>query len=145
VTGVAAPARSTVGSPETSRVGIWVTRALAVVLGSYALLSCWALFYNVSPIAAASACVFGSAAVGLWLMRAWSRWIVYSISTAVCVWFAWYVSKLVQGGWPYDDVPKSAAAVLPASLLLLSAIAAAAHVRRFFNPRSSVTALVTPP
>ena len=112
-----------------------MTRALAVVLGSYALLSCWALFYNVSPIAVASACVFGSAAVGLWLMRAWSRWIVYSISTAVCVWFAWYVSKLVQGGWPYDDAARYFTAVLPASLLLLCGIAAAVHVKRLFKPR----------
>ena len=117
-----------------------MTRALALVLGAYALLSCWTLLYNVSPIAVATACVFGSAAVGLWRMRPWSRWIVYSISSVVGVWFVWYVSKLVQGGWPYDDRTRSFVAVLPASLLLLCAIAASAHVRRFFKLRRPVSA-----
>lgn len=128
---------SNIGSPQ-SRVSAWMTKALAIVLGSYALFSCWALFYRVSPIAIASACVFGAATVGLWLRRPWSRWIVYSISALLCVWFVWYVSKLVQGGWPYDDGTssdgtRSVMAVLPAALLLLGGIAAAAHVRRVFN------------
>jgi hypothetical protein len=136
VTNVAAPEPSSdIGSPQTSRVSAWMTKALAIVLGSYALFSCWALFYRVSPIAVASACVFGVAAVGLWLMRPWSRWIVYAISAAVCVWFVWYVSKLLQGGWPYDDAAKSFTALLPASLLLLCAIAAAAQVRAVFRTR----------
>ena len=112
-----------------------MTKALAIVLGSYALFSCWALFYNVSPIAVASAGVFGAAAIGLWLMRPWSRWIVYSVSTAVGVWFVWYVSKLLQGGWPYDDAARSLTAVLPASLLLLCGIAAAVHIKRVFSVR----------
>jgi hypothetical protein len=136
----AAPSSTVVASPQTSGFSAWMTRAVALVLGAYALLSCWTLLYNVGPIAVASACVFSSAAVGLWLMRPWSRWIVYSISGAVCVWFIWYVSKLVQGGWPYDDGTRSFVAVFPASLLLLSAIAAAAHVRRFFKPRRPVSA-----
>ena len=129
-----APSSTVVASAQMSRLSAWMTRAVALVLSAYALLSCWALLYNVSPIAVASACVFGSAAVGLWLMRPWSRWIVYSISSAVCVWFVWYVSKLLQGGWPYDDGMRSVITVLPASLLVLCAIAAAAHVRRVFKP-----------
>jgi len=118
-----------------SGVSAWVTRGLALVLGAYALLSCWTLLYNVSPIAVATACVFGAAAVGLWRMRPWSRWIVYAISSVVCVWFVWYVSRLAQGGWPYDDAARSFLTVLPASLLLLCAIAAAAHVRSVLAPR----------
>ena len=131
----AAPASSVVASRQTSRVGVWMTRALALVLGAYALLSCWTLLYKLTPIAVASACVFGSAAVGLWRMRPWSRWIVYAISSAVCAWFVWYVSRLAQGGWPYDDAARSFLTVLPASLLLLCAIAAAAHVRSVLAPR----------
>ena len=131
----AAPSSTVVAPPQMSRLSAWMTRAVALVLGAYALLSCWTLLYNVSPIAVASACVFGSAAVGLWLMRPWSRWIVYAISSAVCAWFVWYVSKLLQGGWPYDDAMSSVITILPASLLILCAIAAAAHVRRVFAPR----------
>lgn len=131
----AAPGSTLVASPQMSRVSAWMTRAVALVLGAYALLSCWTLLYNLSPIAVATACVFGSAAVGLWRMRPWSRWIVYSISSVVCVWFVWYVSKLAQGGWPYDDVTRSFLAVLPASLLLLCGIAAAVHVKRVFKQR----------
>lgn len=131
----AAPGSTVVASPQMSRVSVWMTRAVALVLGAYALLSSWTLLYNVSPVAVATACVFGSAAVGLWLMRPWSRWIVYSISSAVCAWFVWYVSKLAQGGWPYDDATRSFIAVLPASLLLLCGIAAAVHVKRVFKQR----------
>ena len=130
-----APSSTVVASAQMSRLSAWMTRAVALVLGAYALLSCWTLLYNVSPIAVASACVFGSAAVGLWLMRPWSRWIVYAISSAVCAWFVWYVSKLLQGGWPYDDGMRSVITILPASLLVLCAIAAAAHVRQVFTPR----------
>lgn len=130
-----AQSSTAVGSPQTSGVSAWMTRAMALVLGSYALFSCWTLFYNLSAIAVATACVFGAAAVGLWRMRPWSRWIVYSISSVVCVWFVWYVSKLLQGGWPYDDGTRSVIAILPASLLVLGGIAAAAHVRRVFAPR----------
>ena len=131
----AAPASTVVAPPQTSRVGVWMTRALTLVLGAYALLSCWTLLYNVSPIAVATTCVFGSAAVGLWRMRPWSRWIVYAISSVVCVWFVWYVSRLAQGGWPYDDATRSFIAVLPASLLLVCCIAAAVHVKRVFKRR----------
>ena len=131
----AAPGSDVVASPQMSRLSVWMTRAVALVLGAYALLSCWTILYNLTPIAVASACVFGAAAVGLWLMKPWSRWIVYAISSAVCAWFVWYVSRLAQGGWPYDDATRSVVAVLPASLLLLCGIAAAAHVRRLFNPR----------
>jgi hypothetical protein len=131
----AAPGSTVVASAQMSRVSAWMTRALALVLGAYALLSCWTLLYNLSPIAVGSVFVFGSAAVGLWRMRPWSRWIVYSISSAVCAWFVWYVSKLAQGGWPYDDATRSFVAVLPASLLLLCGIAAAAHVKRVFKQR----------
>jgi hypothetical protein len=131
----APPSSTVVGSPRMSRVNAWMIRAVALVLGAYALLSGWTLFYSVSPIAVASAGVFGSAAVGLWLMRPWSRWVVYSISSMVCVWFVWYVSKLVQGGWPYGDATRSFTAVLPASLLLLCAVAAAVHVRSVFRMR----------
>ena len=120
---------------EPRRAGVWMTRALALVLGVYALFSCWTLFYNLSPIAAAVACVLGAAAVGLWRMRPWSRWIVYSISAVLGAWFVWYVSKLVQGGWPYEDGTRSLLAVLPASLLMLCGIAAAVHVKRVFDPR----------
>ena len=135
MTSIDAPASSTVvGSPQPSRVSAWMTRTVALVLGAYALLSGWTLLYNLSPIAVASACVFGSAAVGLWRMRPWSRWIVYLISSAVCAWFVWYLSKLLQGGWPYDDAARSFTAVLPASVLLLCGIAAAVHVKRVFNP-----------
>jgi hypothetical protein len=112
-----------------------MTRALALFLGAYALFSCWTLLYNVSLIAVATACVLGCAAVGLWLMQPWSRWIVYSLSAVVCVWFGWYVLKLLQGGWPYDDATRSVATVLPASFLLLGGIAAAALVSRVLRPR----------
>jgi ABC-type glucose/galactose transport system permease subunit len=121
--------------PKIGRVSVWMTRGLALTLAVYALFSCWALLYNVTPVATATAGVFGSAAVGLWRLRPWSRWIVYAISAVVCVWFVWYVSKLVQGGWPNEDGTRSVTAVLPALLLVLCAIAAAVHVRRVFKPR----------
>jgi hypothetical protein len=112
-----------------------VARALALFLGAYALFSGWSLLYNVSFIAVATACVLGCAAVGLWRMRPWSRWIVYALSAVVCVWFAWYVSRLVQGGWPYADTTRTVLTVLPASILLLGGIAAAALVKKVFAPR----------
>ena len=68
-------------------------------------------------------------------MRPWSRWIVYSLSAVVCVWFAWYVSRLMRDGWPYDDAAKSVVAVLPASLPFLGGNAAAALVARVVPPR----------
>jgi hypothetical protein len=130
-----APSASVAAAPQLSRAGVAMTRALALFLGSYALFACWTLFYNFSFIAVATACVLGCAAVGLWLMRPWSRWIVYSLSAVVCVWFAWYVSRLMRDGWPYDDAAKSVVAVLPASLLFLGGIAAAALVARVLPPR----------
>ena len=135
MTSTAAPGSRVAAAPQIGRAGVWMTRALAVFLGAYALFSCWTLLYSVSVIAVATACVLGCAAVGLWLMRPWSRWIVYSLSAVVCVWFAWYVSRLVRGGWPYDDATRSVATVLPASFLLLGGIAAAALVGRVFKPR----------
>ena len=122
-------------APEIGRASVWMTRVLALFFAVYALYCCWTLLYNLSPIAIATAGIFGFAAVGLWRMRPWSRWIVYAISSAVCAWFVWYVSRLAQGGWPYDDATRSFLVVLPASLLLLCALAAAAHVKRLFNPR----------
>lgn len=130
-----APASSTGDSPRASRASVWMTRALALFLGAYALFSCWTLLYNVTTMAIAVAFVFGFAAVGLWRMRSWSRWIVYSLAAVVCVWFVWYVSGLIRGGWPYDDGARSLIAVLPASLLLVCGVAAAAHVKRVFKLR----------
>lgn len=133
--GRAPPSSSLVDSRRTSVAGTWMTRALAVVLGAYALYSGWTLLYNVNAIAVASAGVCASAAVGLWRMRPWSRWIVYGLSAVVGLWFVWYVSRLVRSGWPYEDWTRSLAAVLPASVLLLCGLAAAAHVGRFFKLR----------
>jgi hypothetical protein len=129
------PSPTGAGTAEIGRASVWMTRALALFLGAYALFSGWTLLYNLSFIAVATACVLGWAAVGLWLMRPWSRWIVYALSAVVCVWFAWYVSRLVRAGWPYDDATRSVVTVFPASLLLLGAIAAAALVRSVFKLR----------
>ena len=122
-------------APEIGTASVWMTRVLALLFAVYALYCCWTLLYNLSPIAIATAGIFGFAAVGLWRMRPWSRWIVYSISTVVCLWFVWYVWSLVQGGWPDEDGTRSFLAVLPASLLLLCGIAAAVHVKRVFKQR----------
>lgn len=129
------PEATVAAAPQSSRAGVWMTRGLALVFGAYALFSGWTLLYALSPIALASVGVFGSAAVGLWRLRPWSRWIVYAISATVCLWFVWYVSRMARDGWPYEDATRFVIAVLPASLLLLCAIAAAVHVRRVFKPR----------
>jgi len=135
MTSTHAPRQATAAdAPQISRARVWVTRGLALVLAVYALFSGWTLFYNVTPIAIATAGVLGTAAVGLWRMRPWSRWIVYALAAVVCLWFAWYLSRLIRGGGSYDDA-RSLIAMLPASLLLLCAIAAAAHVRSVLAPR----------
>jgi hypothetical protein len=135
MTSADAPSSGVAVAPQIGRAGVWMTRALALFLGAYALFSGWSLLYNVSFIAVATACVLGCAAVGLWRMRPWSRWIVYALSAVVCVWFTWYVSRLVQGGWPYADTTRTVLTVLPASILLLGGIAAAALVKKVFAPR----------
>jgi len=136
VTNPYAPPKAPVAdAPEIGRASVWMTRVLALFFAVYALYCCWTLLYNLSPIAIATAGIFGFAAVGLWRMRPWSRWIVYALSAVVCVWFAWYVSRLVRAGWPYDDATRSVVTVFPASLLLLGAIAAAALVRSVFKLR----------
>jgi hypothetical protein len=116
-----------------SRSSSWITRGLSAFFAFYAIYCCWTLFYQLSPLAAVVACLCGAAAVGLWLKQPWSRWIVYSISTLLCLYFAWYVWGLVQLGWPYESGTKSIVSLIPGSVLLMFGIAAAVHVRRFFR------------
>jgi len=136
VTNPYAPPKAPVAdAPEIGRASVWMTRVLALFFAVYALYCCWTLLYNLSPIAIATAGIFGFAAVGLWRMRPWSRWIVYSISTVLCLYFVWYFSRAVQDGWPYDSATRAVAALVPGLLLLLFGIATAVHVSRVFRRR----------
>jgi hypothetical protein len=111
-------------------MSLWITKGLALFFAFYGLYSCWTLFYRVSPLPVMVAGICGSAAVGLWLKRPWSRWVVYFISTGLCLYFVWYVWRLVQDGWPYEDGTRS---LLPGLVLLLFGIGAAVHVGRVFR------------
>jgi|GEM_PF-6362395 len=122
-------------APEIGTASVWMTRVLALFFALYALYCCWTLLYNISPIAIVTAGVFGSAGVGLWRMRPWSRWIVYSISTVLCLYFVWYFSRAVQDGWPYESATRAFATLVPGLVLLLFGIATAVHVRRVFRRR----------
>ena len=115
------------------RARAWFTRGLALFFAFYALYCCWTLFYRVSPVAVMVAAVCGSAAIGLWLKRTWSRWIVYFISTGLCLYFPSYVWRLVQNGWPYESGTRSFVSLLPGLVLLMFGIAAAVHVGTVFR------------
>ena len=119
--------------PEVGRASSWITKGLALFFAAYGVFSLWTLFYRVTPAAVVAGSICGAVAVGLWLERPWSRWIVYFISSGLGLWFVWYVWRLVQGGWPYEDGTRSLMSVLPASVLLLLGIGAAIHVRRVFR------------
>jgi len=106
---------------------------LALFFAFYALYACWTLFYRLSFSAVIVAAICGSAAVGLWLRRPWSRWIVYFISAGLCVWFVWYVWGRVHNGWPYGGGARSLLSLLPGTVLLAFGIGAAFHVARAFR------------
>jgi TRAP-type C4-dicarboxylate transport system permease small subunit len=128
-----APPNASLGEPPQSRASSWITKGLALFFAFYALYCCWTLFYRVSPLAVMVAGICGSAAVGLWLKRPWSRWVVYFISAGLCLYFAWYVWRLVQDGWPYEDWTRSFVSLLPGSVLLMFGIGAAVHLGRVFR------------
>jgi hypothetical protein len=111
----------------------WITNGLALFFAFYALYCCWTLLYRLSPLAILVAGICGAAAVGLWLRRPWSRWIVYLIAAGLCLYFTWYLWRLVQAGWPYEDWTRSVVSLLPGSVLLVFGIGAAVHVGRVFR------------
>ena len=129
----APPNASLAHSPQLGRASSWITRALALFFGFYALYCCWTLFYRVSPLAVMVAGICGAAAVGLWLKRPWSRWVVYFISTGLCLYFVWYVWRSMQGGWPHESGTRSFVSLLPGFILLVFGIGAALHVGRVFG------------
>jgi hypothetical protein len=111
----------------------WITNGLALFFAFYALYCCWTLLYRLSPLAIVVAGICGAAAVGLWLRRPWSRWIVYLIAAGLCLYFTRYLWRLVQAGWPYEDWTRSVVSLLPGSVLLVFGIGAAVHVGRVFR------------
>ena len=139
-----APPKARVSDPP--EVGSWVTGGLALFFAICSLYFGWTLSYQVSrapppyplpdpALAALVACLGATAAIGLWLQRPWSQWVVYLISTLLIVFCAWYVWSLVHSGWPYESVSRSFAWLLPWSLLLMFAVATAVHVASLFRKR----------
>ena len=129
-----APPRATVSDPpQDDRPRVWATKLLAAFFAFFSLYSGSSLLYQRSLLVIAVGCLCGVAALGLWRERPWSRWVVYLISTLICVYFAWYVSALLQGGWPYDSTTRSVVSLIPGALLLMFGAAAAVHVARLFR------------
>jgi len=112
-----------------------MTKVLAVFFAVYSVYCLWTLFYQLSPIAVLTAGLFAAAAIGLWLKRPWSRWIVYFVSTVLGGYFVWYVWAMVQTGWPFESPTRSVVALIPGLLLLMFAVGAAVHVARAFRHR----------
>jgi hypothetical protein len=118
-------------SVAAARIGgasSWITKGIALFFACYALFACWTLFYRVTPAAIFSAAVCGVAAVGLWLKRPWSRWVVYFIATGICLYFVWYAWRLA-----YGDTGRSFASLVPVSILLAFGLASAVHVTKLFR------------
>lgn len=132
-----APPKARVSDPpEISGSGPWVTpRGLALFFGFCSLYGAWALFFQLTAGAVLVACLGATAALGLWLRRPWSRWVVYLISTLLIVYSAWYVWSAVQGGWPDESGGRSYVYFFPAAILLMFGVATPVHVARVFRKR----------
>ena len=139
-----APPKARVSDPP--EVGSWVTGVLALFFAFCSLYFGWTLFYQVCQapapyplphpaLAVLVACLGATAAIGLWLQRPWSRWVVYLISTLLIVSCAWSVWSFVHSGWPYESGSRSFAFLLPLLLLLMFGVATAVHVARLFRKR----------
>ncbi len=139
-----APPKARVSDPP--EVGSWVTGALAHFFAICSLYFGWTLLYQVSrapapyplpdpALAMLVACLGATAAIGLWLQRPWSRWVVYLISTLLIVSCVWIVWSLVHSGWRYESGSRSFGYLLPLLLLLMFGVATAVHVSRLFRKR----------
>ncbi len=139
-----APPKARVSDPP--EVGSWVTGALALFFAICSLYFGWTLLYQVSrapapyplpdpALAMLVACLGATAAIGLWLQRPWSRWVVYLISTLLIVSCAWIVWLFVYSGWPNESGSRSFVYLLPLLLLLMFGVSTAVYVARLFRQR----------
>ena len=123
--------------PRDDGPSLWVTPLLALFFAFLAVFSLRPLLFRPTPVSIAAslavACLCGLASLGLWRARPWSRWVVYLFSTLACVYVAWVVSVLMQGGSPFANRTPSFAELIPGLLLLLFGAAAAVYVGRVFR------------
>jgi len=129
-----APPKARVSDPpHDDGPSAWVTKFLALFFAILSVLSLLSLLNRLSLLPVAVACLCSVASIGLWRSRPWSRWAVYLISMLLGLWFAWYLSTLIAGGWPYASATRSVGWLFPGLLLLMLGVAAPVFVTRVFR------------
>lgn len=125
--------------PHDDKPSAWVTKLLALFFAFVSVFSLLTLLNQLRLLPVGVACLCSVASIGLWRSRPWSRWVVYLISMLLGLSFAWYLSTLMESGWPYASMTRSVGWLFPGLLLLMFGVAAPVFVTRVFR-KSSVDA-----
>jgi len=114
----------------------WVIVALLLTLGAYNLefgvkLGHWAywVWAGVSLVSA----------IGLAMMKPWSRFPIYILSLVTALYWLYVIWSVWKSGWPYDDTVKTAISLIPGVLLVVVCMGASWFVFSLFKDNGKTT------
>lgn len=83
--------------------GSWssIIKPLAVVFAAYAVYSVWTAIESSRYDQFIGSAISAAAAIGLWLRKSWSQYVVYLITSVFVFLHLWVAWALVSEAWPY--------------------------------------------
>jgi hypothetical protein len=108
-------------------------RVIAVFLMLYAVYGAALASQSWSIVNALVATWLGLTAIGLWLRKQWSQYLVYAISVALVVFWFVQMQALRATGWPYQDGTRSFVSVAILCVPLMFGVGIGVHVFRVFR------------
>jgi hypothetical protein len=129
-------------SPPSSDVGnasehqsprLGMLRVVAAILMLYAGYIATFAVQSQSIVDALLAALLAVTAIGLWLRRRWSQYLVYAISAALVVFWLVQMQSLIASGWPYQDRVRSFVSAAILCVPLMFGVGIGVHVFRVFR------------
>ena len=113
-----------------------MAKVVAIIFGVYAAYSIWVALGLGSYIPMVGGSLSAIAAIGLWLHKRWSQYIVYVVSALVVAQWLLSVWAFAKEGWPYSSVVQSLIALFPGLCMVGLALGSSVFVFRSFRVRS---------
>lgn len=112
-------------------------KALAILFATFGTYSVYVVVSGQSYFYAIGAVVTSVAAVGLWLRKPWSQYVVYFFSVTYTIQWLWLLWRAVSANlWPYETMSQTVISLIPGVLLLSFVIALSIIAYRSFNVKS---------
>ena len=106
---------------------------VAAVFAVYGIYNVWLVVEYGQPLFLSWSAACFIAAVGLWLKKPWSRFVVYAVCLLTIIGWLFFVGVMVWNGWPYAGLAQTIVALLPGVLLIALCIWFMLITFRFFR------------